>query len=653
MTDKTAHNLKPAALISGMAVFLLLGLALPAAAQYSIIDLGVASWTQDIAADKTNRVHIIWTNFGALHYGQIVNNTLTGAVRVATGVNTTFWRPYLSVQPDGSSVHIAWTTGGMGNTLMHSWKTTGDWKTEAVLSVPDTQWLSQPTCAIDSSGTLHVMYCIWNNVRTNQWSTIFYIRKLAAGTWEAQVQFAPKAPEHKHPMLFVDVAGRVHATWDISGRLETDSYDAYYCMTPSGGKLAFAARIKIPKAEDSSVNGYGDLFVDRYGAVHRSIGGWSNAEEKMCIDHSRKPVGGTFLTPTRPSLGFLNLRAGDPVPAVVAREDGKTVVAWGEIGLDGSNKVKASFYEPARNAWSMNTIDPAAGIPTQPNSYRVSITRTDTHVFGAWRGVNEHLMLFVMPIDGHIRKDFNRDGRVDILWRNYSTGANRLWYMDSSKKLGEKLLSSATDKNWKIAGTGDFNGDGKVDILWRHAVTGSNRVWVMDGPKWVGTAFLPAATDKDLTIAGTGDFNRDGKVDVLWRNYRTGSNSVWYMDGVTLLGEGLLPALANTKWKIAGTGDFNRDGKVDIVWRDYGAGANWVWYMDNLTRIGSAKLPAVANLNWEIAGIVDLNGDWKADILWRDYSSGANWVWYMDKAQQIGTAELPLETDLSWRMENQ
>jgi hypothetical protein len=444
----------------------------------------------------------------------------------------------------------------------------------------------------------------------------------------------------------------VHATWDISGRVGEDAYDAYYCTAPSGGKLAYESKIRLPKAEDTDVNGYGDVYVDRYGVVHRSIGGWSNAEQKMCIDHTRKPVGGVFLTPTRPSLGFLNIAEGDPVPAVVAREDGKTVVAWGQIGYGGTNIVQASFYDPVGNAWSLNTVDQAAGIPDVPNAYRVAMTRTDTHVFGAWRGGNEHLMLLVMPIDGHIRKDFNRDGRVDILWRNYSTGANRIWYMNSSNKLGEKLLSSATDKNWKIAGTGDFNGDGKVDILWRHAVTGANRVWLMDGAKWIGTAFPPAETNRDEKIVGTGDFNRDGKVDIVWRNFSTGENSVWYMDGVTLLAEGLLPALTSLKWRIAGTGDFNRDGKVDIVWRDYGKGANWVWYMDDLTRIGQAQLPAAANLNWEIAGIVDLNGDWKVDILWRDYSSGSNWIWYMDKAKQTGTAELPVETDLNWRMEN-
>jgi len=393
------HNRKSVSsrlLLAALAALLVT--ALPATAQYQIYDLGVNVTTQDIQVDNKNNVHIVWTDRGILYYGKIVNNAITGKVQVAKGIKTVFWRPYVSVQPNGNSVHIAWTTGGMGNSLKHSWKTSRAWKTETVQTVPSTQWLSQPACAIDSSGVLHVMYCIWNNVKTNEWSTIFYRRKLAGGTWEARKRFTPLTPEHKHPMLFVDSTGRVHATWDISGRLGSDSYDAYYCTTQSGGKLAYANRVKLPKRADCNVNGYGDLYVDRNGVVHRSIGGWSNAQQKMCIDHTKKPVGGSFETPTRASITFLDLGGGDPVPAVVASESGQIVVAWGQIGADGSNTVQASFYDPSSDEWTLNTIDPAAGIPTKPNAYRVAMTRTDMDLYGVWRASTGRLHLFVLPI---------------------------------------------------------------------------------------------------------------------------------------------------------------------------------------------------------------------------------------------------------------
>jgi PKD repeat protein len=179
-----------------------------------------------------------------------------------------------------------------------------------------------------------------------------------------------------------------------------DANDAYYCTASSGEALRFASKVKLPKSSDLNVNGYGDVYVDRNGVVHRSIGGWSSKQQKMCIDHSRKTPDGYFSTPTRPSIGFLSLANCDPVPAVVAGEDGTVIVAWGQVGTDGSNQVKASFYDPAEEKWSLRTIDPAAGVPLKENAYRVALTRTDSEVLGAWRAANGHLMLFVQPLDG-------------------------------------------------------------------------------------------------------------------------------------------------------------------------------------------------------------------------------------------------------------
>ena len=377
-------------------------MAIPAAAQYLIYDLGpdVTVVTQDIRADNTNAVHLVWTNRGVLYYGRIVNNAMTGKVQVATGVSTRFWRPYVSVRPDGKSVNVAWCQGGgNGNKLMHSWRdSTGRWRTQTVYQASSTKQLSMPACAVDGAGQVHVLFGVFNNVKNDMWFTIYYKKRAAGGAWGALQAFAPKFPEHTFPMMFTDSTGRVHATWCIVGKMGADKNDAYYCTAPSGGKLSYASKVKIPKGPELTLNGFGEIYVDRNGVVHRSIGGWSGPLQKMCIDHSKKLPGGSFSVPTRASIDFLDLGHCDPVPAVVAAEDGTAVVAWGQVGTDGSNEVKASFYDPVRRTWTLNTVDPAAGIPEQEGAYRVAMTRTDTDLYGVWRASTGHLMLFVMPV---------------------------------------------------------------------------------------------------------------------------------------------------------------------------------------------------------------------------------------------------------------
>jgi hypothetical protein len=59
------------------------------------------------------------------------------------------------------------------------------------------------------------------------------------------------------------------------------------------------------------------------------------------------------------------------------------------------------------------------------------------------------------------------------------------------------------DTNWEIGGTGDFNRDGKVDILWRNygAGLGYNVVWYMDGVTLTGSEWLPTVADVNWRIA--------------------------------------------------------------------------------------------------------------------------------------------------------
>ena len=218
--------------------------------------------------------------------------------------------------------------------------------------------------------------------------------------------------------------------------------------------------------------------------------------------------------------------------------------------------------------------------------------------------------------------------------------------------IGAVYLTTITDVNWAIGGTGDFNRDGNVDILWRHYSTGQNALWYMNGSTVIGTAYLTTITDTNWTMEGTGDFNGDGNVDILWRHYVSGQNVVWYMNGSTISGTATLTAVTDTNWKIGGIGDFNGDGNQDILWRNLVSGANVMWYMTGTTVSSTTYLITITDVNWRIEGAGDFNGDGNQDILWRHYSTGQNVLWYMNGSTLIASEYLISVADVNWRIEN-
>jgi hypothetical protein len=253
-------------------------------------------------------------------------------------------------------------------------------------------------------------------------------------------------------------------------------------------------------------------------------------------------------------------------------------------------------------------------------------------------------------------KDFNKDGKIDLVWHNGGTGQTQVWFMD-----GVTMASQATldprypvldSSGWSFAGTGDFNYDGKVDVVWHNGGTGVTKVWYMDGVTMASQAALdpryPTPDSSGWRFAGTGDFNYDGKVDVVWHNGGTGQTQVWYMDGVTMTNQAPLdpryPTPDSSGWRFAGTGDFNYDGKVDVVWHNGGTGATQVWYLDGVTMTSQATLdpryPTPDSSGWRFAGTGDYDYDGKIDVLWHNGTTGATQVWYLDGVTMASQAAI-------------
>jgi hypothetical protein len=83
--------------------------------------------------------------------------------------------------------------------------------------------------------------------------------------------------------------------------------------------------------------------------------------------------------------------------------------------------------------------------------------------------------------------DFNGDGKPDILWKNTSLGMTVavVWYMDGVTLNNWSYYNNGTyamyvpgqaGLPWNLVGLSDVDGDGYPDTIWRNTSTGANRV---------------------------------------------------------------------------------------------------------------------------------------------------------------------------------
>ncbi|MBF0568350.1 MAG: VCBS repeat-containing protein [Nitrospirae bacterium] len=153
-------------------------------------------------------------------------------------------------------------------------------------------------------------------------------------------------------------------------------------------------------------------------------------------------------------------------------------------------------------------------------------------------------------INANHGRDFNGDGKSDIVWQNSSTGAVALWLMDNATIKSSGVVATSMDSAWQIKGVGDFNGDGKSDILWRNKSTGAVVAWLMDNTTIKSSGIVASSMDPAWQIKGVGDFDGDGYSDIIWQNASTGAVYVWLMNGTAIKSSGAVSASVASVWQM-------------------------------------------------------------------------------------------------------
>lgn len=191
------------------AAALLLHAAVARGQDWTITGLGIQGQTQDLAADASGGVHILWADRSAAYYGMIEESSIAFSETIPDSGDVTirFTRPRIAVSADGSGVHTAWVTPDpTSDTMMHAWRDEGGaWSTEVVWTRAGTEHLAQPSICVLQDGSVHIIAQRWTEGVDP--SPIVYYAKPAGGPWEAPVELCPADEGEQRDTAMVADAG--------------------------------------------------------------------------------------------------------------------------------------------------------------------------------------------------------------------------------------------------------------------------------------------------------------------------------------------------------------------------------------------------------------------------------------------------------------
>jgi len=266
-------------------------------------------------------------------------------------------------------------------------------------------------------------------------------------------------------------------------------------------------------------------------------------------------------------------------------------------------------------------------------------------------------------------RDFNADGKPDLLFQNTS-GQAFAWFLNGTTLSGGNFVTPGpATADWRIAASGDFTGDAKADLLVQHQGDGAVRLLRMEGTVGTGEQLIPIATNTPWRIAGAGDLSNDGHIDIIWQHVSTRQLYIWFMKpladwagfsgpagafrGSYLLDtDQAIVTPASTSMRVGGVADVDLDDRVDLIWQDDTTGALSVWYLNENTVVSRGPLShGGVNPVWRLRVAGDYNDDGHADVVWQHASSGELYAWFMQGPSLLTSGPLaPSRVNPIWQI---
>jgi len=289
------------------------------------------------------------------------------------------------------------------------------------------------------------------------------------------------------------------------------------------------------------------------------------------------------------------------------------------------------------DVWELSYgLDPNTANDAEVDSDSDGFTNLQEAVYGT--DPNDELSLPDYKVAAN-SNDFSGDGRADMVLHHGTTGD--VWIFT----IGNEIVTTRSDTQWKMVGQGDFNGDGYNDLLWQHQTSGDIEIDIIEAVAVNETTTIKSMA-LDWKVAVTGDINGDGTDDIVLRNVDTGVVQVLQMQ-LGIIAQQKDIATVNTSWEIATTGDFNGDKRADLWFRHSQSGENQVWLMNGFHVYKNIKLPKVNN-EWQLLSAGNFNGDMYSDVLWRNKNTSSTYYYLMDNGG-IASQGYLAEKSLTWQ----
>jgi PKD repeat protein len=329
---------------------------------------------------------------------------------------------------------------------------------------------------------------------------------------------------------------------------------------------------------------------------------------------------------------FTTLPSANPNPGVVNREIAFTCGVGGGV-------------PPLTVEWTFGDGSPpgtgesVVHVYRKPGIYHVHVKVTDSYMQSAETDMTPDMM--VRSVFG----EFDVDSFFDIVWWHSGTGDTKVWLMNGTTLVEERLMGMENPALYSVVGTSDVNRDGKPDLLLWYASGGGVYVRIMDGTTPGALYRIGGCNAAMWTVVGGMDLDGDGTGDIL---FRRSDGVVW----AWRLNPGTPPTVAAivrigsasvANWICAtGVGDINGDGQCDVLWERIAPKSAYIWVMaPGGTGVATQGTIAPETGGWSLRGAGDYDGDGLEDLLWHDQAAARNKLWKMNGLIKVGDIALP------------